>query len=93
MSVSAGGRPDLHPRDRDVRGAVVDILISKTFDSSDLPGQQTCIIDEAIYDAMVAEFQRMGARLLSDDDEVAALSAAAFDNGAVQLQTVGQSRA
>ena len=39
---------------------------------------------------MVAELQRLGARLLAED-EVAALSAAAFDDGAVQLQTLGQS--
>ena len=67
------------------------MLISKTFDSSVIcPAEQTCIIDEPVWDAMVAELQRLGARLLSED-EVAALSAAAFDDGAVQLQTVGQS--
>ena len=67
------------------------MLISKTFDSSVIcPAEQTCIVDEPVWDAMVAELQRLGARLLSED-EVAALSAAAFDDGAVQLQTVGQS--
>ncbi len=49
--------------------AVVDILISKTFDASLIcPAEQTCVIDEAIYDELVAEFQRMGARLLTEDE-------------------------
>ena len=49
------------------------MLISKTFDSSVIcPAEQTCVIDDAIYDAVVAEFQRMGARLL-DEREVQAL--------------------
>jgi acetaldehyde dehydrogenase/alcohol dehydrogenase len=91
LSVGAGNAPVYVHRSADVGMAAVDMLISKTFDSSVIcPAEQTCIIDEPVWDAMVAELQRLGARLLSED-EVAALSAAAFDDGAVQLQTVGQS--
>ena len=69
-------------RSADVGMAAVDMLISKTFDSSVIcPAEQTAIIDEPVWDAMVAELQRLGARLLSEG-EVAALSAAAFDDGA-----------
>ena len=47
------------------RMAVVDMLISKTFDASVIcPAEQTCVIDDAIYDETVAELERMGARLL-----------------------------
>ena len=47
---------------------VVDILISKTFDASVIcPAEQTCIVDEAVYDELVAEFERMGAQLLTDE--------------------------
>ena len=43
--------------------------ISKTFDSSVIcPAEQTCVIDEPIYDDLIDEFQRMGARLLNDDE-------------------------
>jgi len=91
LSVGAGNAPVYVHRSADVGMAAVDMLISKTFDSSVIcPAEQTCIIDDPVWDAMLAELQRLGARLLSED-EVAALSAAAFDDGAVQLQTVGQS--
>ena len=37
-----------------IRMAVVDILISKTFDASVIcPAEQTCVIDDAIYDDVV----------------------------------------
>ena len=91
LSVGAGNAPVYIHRSADVGMAAVDMLISKTFDSSVIcPAEQTCIVDEPVWDEMLAELQRLGARLL-DEDEVAALSAVAFDDGAVQLQTVGQS--
>jgi acetaldehyde dehydrogenase/alcohol dehydrogenase len=91
LSVGAGNAPVYVHRSADVGMAAVDMLISKTFDASVIcPAEQTCIIDEPVWDAMVEELQRLGARLLSDE-EVAALAAASFDDGAVQLQTVGQS--
>src|SRR5581483_8375596 len=79
-------------RSADIRMAVVDILISKTFDSSVIcPAEQTCVIDDAVYDAMLEEFQRMGARLLTDE-ETAALAARSFnDEGRVELSVLGQS--
>ena len=44
-------------RSADLRMAVVDMLISKTFDASVIcPAEQTCVIDDAIYDEVVAEF-------------------------------------
>jgi acetaldehyde dehydrogenase/alcohol dehydrogenase len=91
LSVGAGNAPVYVHRSADIGMAAVDMLISKTFDASVIcPAEQTCIIDEPVWDAMLAELQRLGARLLSED-EVEALSAAAFADGAVQLQTVGQS--
>ena len=68
LSVGAGNAPVYVHRSADIRMAVVDILISKTFDSSVIcPAEQTCVIDEAIYDRVIEEFQRMGARLLTDE--------------------------
>ena len=47
LSVGPGNAPIYIHKTADVRGAVVDILISKTFDSSVIcPAEQTCIIDD-----------------------------------------------
>ena len=92
ISVGAGNAPVYLHASADVRMAVVDILISKTFDASVIcPAEQTCVVDDAIYDDVVAELQRMGARLL-EPQEVDALSALAFDeSGKVEIGVLGQS--
>ena len=80
LSVGAGNAPVYIHRSADVPMAVVDMLISKTFDSSVIcPAEQTCIVDDAVWDATLAELQRMGARLLSDE-EASALAAVSFDD-------------
>ena len=92
LSVGPGNAPVYVHRSADIRMAVMDMLISKTFDSSVIcPAEQTCVIDEQIYDQVVDEFQRMGARLLTDE-ETDALAARSFtDEGKVQLDVLGQS--
>ncbi len=92
ISVGPGNAPVYLHRTADVRGAVVDILISKTFDASVIcPAEQTCVVDEPIWAPLLAEFQRMGARLLSDD-EVARLARIAFkESGEPNIAAVGQS--
>ncbi len=92
LSVGSGNAPVYLHRSADVRMAVVDILVSKTFDASLIcPAEQTCIVDDAIYDETVAEFERMGARVL-DPDEVERLAAVAFaPDGAMQLDALGRS--
>jgi acetaldehyde dehydrogenase / alcohol dehydrogenase len=92
LSVGAGNAPVYIHRSADVPMAVVDMLISKTFDSSLIcPAEQTCIVDDAIWDATLAELQRMGARLLSDA-EVSALAAVSFgDDGHAEMGVLGQS--
>ena len=92
LSVGSGNAPVYVHRSADIRMAVVDILVSKTFDSSVIcPAEQTCVIDEAIYDAMIAEFRRMGARLLTTE-ETDALAARSFtEDGRVEIEVLGQS--
>jgi len=92
ISVGPGNAPVYLHATADVRSAVVDILISKTFDASVIcPAEQTCVIDEPIWEKTIAEFQRMGARLLAAD-EVDRLARIAFlDTGEPSLQAVGQS--
>jgi acetaldehyde dehydrogenase/alcohol dehydrogenase len=90
--VGAGNAPVYIHRSAEVRMAVVDMLISKTFDSSVIcPAEQTCVIDDAIWDEMVAELERMGARLL-DPDQVDRLAELAFaPDGRVEMRALGQS--
>jgi acetaldehyde dehydrogenase / alcohol dehydrogenase len=92
LSVGPGNAPVYVHRSADIRMAVMDMLISKTFDASVIcPSEQTCVIDEAIYDQVVEEFQRMGARLLTEQ-QTDALAARSFtDEGKVQLDVLGQS--
>ena len=92
ISVGPGNAPVYIHRSADVRMAVVDMLISKTFDSSVIcPAEQTCVIDEAVWDETVSELRRMGARLLADD-EVARLAEFAFPgDGQVEMRALGQS--
>ncbi len=91
LSVGPGNAPIYIHRSADVKGAVVDILISKTFDASVIcPAEQTCIVDDAVYDETVAEFRRMGAHLLSNED-VDALAEFAFGCGdKVNMEALGQ---
>ncbi len=92
MGVGSGNAPVYLHRSADVPMAVVDILVSKTFDASLIcPAEQTCIVDEAIYDEVVAEFERMGARML-DAEEVERLAAVAMtDEGTMELEALGRS--
>jgi acetaldehyde dehydrogenase / alcohol dehydrogenase len=92
ISVGPGNAPVYLHASADVRTAVVDILISKTFDSSVIcPAEQTLVVDDPIYDDLMAEFARMGARVLGEE-EVAALAERSFtDDGRVALETLGQS--
>jgi len=94
LSVGPGNAPIYIHASADLEGAVVDILISKTFDASVIcPAEQTCIVDDEIYDRMVAEFQRMGAHLLTDA-EVGLLSEFAFErDGRLNMAALGQQAA
>ena len=92
ISVGAGNAPVYVHRSADIPMAVIDILISKTFDSSVIcPAEQTCVVDDAIYDELVSEFERMGARLLTPE-QVEALAQATFDEaGNPWIASLGQS--
>lgn len=91
LSVGPGNAPIYIHKTADLRGAVVDILISKTFDSSVIcPAEQTCIIDDEIYDAMIVEFEKMGAHLLTKA-EAAKIAEFAFGCGdKISMDAVGQ---
>ncbi len=91
MGVGPGNAPVYVHRSTDIAMAVVDILISKTFDASVIcPAEQTLVVDAPIHDAFVAELERMGARLLSPD-EAGALAPLAFEpDGRARVEALGQ---
>jgi acetaldehyde dehydrogenase/alcohol dehydrogenase len=91
LSVGPGNAPIYLHRTADIREAVVDILISKTFDASVIcPAEQTCVVDDEIYDETVAEFERMGA-YVADDTQTAQLAQFAFGcSDKVNLAALGQ---
>ena len=91
LSVGPGNAPVYVHRTADIPGAVVDLLISKTFDASVIcPAEQTCIVDDAVYDEMVDELQRMGGRVLTPE-ETDRLAEFAFGCGdPVNLAALGQ---
>ena len=92
ISVGPGNAPVYLHESADVPMAVVDLLISKTFDSSLIcPAEQTCVVDDGIYDAVVAELERLGARTLTPE-ETERLAAVAFDaDGHAALAALGRS--
>lgn len=92
MGVGSGNAPVYVHESADVPMAVVDILVSKTFDASVIcPAEQTCVADDAIYDELVAEFQRMGARLLTQDETTRLAHATITEAGGMQLEALGRS--
>ncbi len=94
IGVGPGNAPAYLHRTCDIRMAVVDILISKTFDASVIcPAEQTCVVDDEIYDDVVAEFTRMGARVLTDEETDRLADIVFDDDGRVNMMALGQTTA
>jgi acetaldehyde dehydrogenase/alcohol dehydrogenase len=92
IGVGPGNAPVYVHRTADLRMAVVDILVSKTFDASVIcPAEQTCVVDDAVYDELVAEFRRMGARLLSEEETELLARRSFSEDGRVALDVLGRS--
>ncbi len=92
LGVGSGNAPVYVHRSADLRMAVVDVLISKTFDASVIcPAEQTCVIDAPVYDALLAEFERMGAQLLTDAEVAKLCEHIVSDDGTIELIALGQS--
>jgi acetaldehyde dehydrogenase/alcohol dehydrogenase len=92
LGVGSGNAPVYVHGSADVRMAVVDILISKTFDASVIcPAEQTCVVDDAVYDEITAEFERMGAQILSAEEVRRLAEALVNGDGGIELSALGQS--
>jgi acetaldehyde dehydrogenase/alcohol dehydrogenase len=92
IGVGAGNTPVYIHKTAIVPSAVMDIIISKTFDNgTECPSEQTLIVDREVYDEAMAEFQRLGCYICSPE-EVHKVADVAFDpkTGGMNYKLVGQ---
>ncbi|MDX5567405.1 bifunctional acetaldehyde-CoA/alcohol dehydrogenase [Streptomyces sp. ID05-04B] len=99
LGVGAGNVPAYVHRSADVRRAVNDLVLSKSFDNGMIcASEQAVILDEEIHDAVLAEFRTLHAHLATAEEK-AKLEAFLFPVGAtgagcepkVNSAAVGQS--
>jgi len=92
LGVGAGNTPVYFEKTADVNTAVVDIIVSKTFDNGTIcASEQTVVIDDEIYDAVLKKFVELGAHLCNEK-ETKLLERSVIDpqTGFMQPLAVGQ---
>lgn len=92
LGVGPGNTPVYLEKSADLNTAVVDIIISKTFDNGTIcASEQTVVIDDEIYDAAVKKLADLGAHICSEQ-ETERLSRTVIDSttGFMQPMAVGQ---
>ena len=92
LGVGAGNTPVYLEKTAQLDMAVVDIITSKTFDNGTIcASEQTVVIDDEIYDAVLQKFADLGAHICNEK-ETATLGRMVIDpeKGAMQPMAVGQ---
>jgi acetaldehyde dehydrogenase/alcohol dehydrogenase len=92
LGVGAGNTPVYLEKTADVNTAVVDIIVSKTFDNGTIcASEQTVVIDDEIYDEVLKKFAELGAHICSEK-ETKVLERTVIDpqTGFMQPMAVGQ---
>src|SRR5207248_992387 len=92
LGVGPGNTPVYLERTADLNMAVVDIIISKTFDNGTIcASEQTVVVDDEIYDRALKKFEELGAHICSEK-ETELLGRTVIDpaTGAMQPMAVGQ---
>lgn len=92
LGVGAGNTPVYIHESAAVASAVMDIIISKTFDNgTECPSEQTLVIDRAVLEPVLNEFQRLGCYICSAS-EVQRVADVAIDGntGGMNYKLVGQ---
>jgi len=95
LGVGPGNTPVYLEKTADLNMAVVDIIISKTFDNGTIcASEQTIVIDDEIYDATLKKFAELGAHICNEK-ETEILSHTVIDpkTGFMQPMAVGQKAA
>ena len=92
LGVGPGNTPVYMEKTADLNAAVVDIIVSKTFDNGTIcASEQTVVIDDEIYEAVLKKFADLGAHIC-DEKETKILERAVIDpqTGLMQPMAVGQ---
>lgn len=92
LGVGPGNTPVYLEKTADLNAAVVDIIVSKTFDNGTIcASEQTVVIDHEIYDAALKKFADLGAHVC-DEKETKVLERTVIDpqTGFMQPMAVGQ---
>src|SRR5246500_1695011 len=92
LGVGPGNTPVYLEKSADLNTAVVDIIISKTFDNGTIcASEQTVVIDDEIYDEALKKFADLGAHICSEK-ETKLLECMVIDpqTGFMQPMAVGQ---
>ncbi len=92
LGVGAGNTPVYLEKTADLDMAVVDIITSKTFDNGTIcASEQTVVIDDEIYEAVLQKFADLGTHICNDK-EAQALARTVIDQqtGFMQPLAVGQ---
>ena len=92
LGVGAGNTPVYLEKTADLDMAVVDIIISKTFDNGTIcASEQTVVIDDQIYDTVLKKFAALGAHICNEN-EAQLLARTVIDpaTGFMQPMAVGQ---
>ena len=95
LGVGPGNTPVYLEKSADLNAAVVDIIISKTFDNGTIcASEQTVVIDDEIYDQVLKKFADLGAHIC-DEKETKLLEHTVIDpqTGFMQPMAVGQKAA
>jgi len=92
LGVGPGNTPVYLEKTADLNAAVVDIIVSKTFDNGTIcASEQTVVIDDEIYDAVLKKFADLGAHICNEQ-ETKMLERTVIDpqTGFMQPMAVGQ---
>jgi acetaldehyde dehydrogenase/alcohol dehydrogenase len=92
LGVGAGNTPVYLEKTADLDMAVVDIITSKTFDNGTIcASEQTVVIDDEIYDAVLKKFADLGAHVCNEKEtELLSRTVINPETGFMQAMAVGQ---
>jgi len=92
LGVGSGNTPAYLEKTADVSTAVVDIILSKTFDNGTIcASEQTMVIDDEIYDVVLKKFAELGTHICNEKEtELLARTVIDPKTGFMQPMAVGQ---
>jgi len=92
LGVGSGNTPAYLEKTADLSTAVVDIILSKTFDNGTIcASEQTMVIDDEIYDVVLKKFAELGTHICNEKEtELLARTVIDRKTGFMQPMAVGQ---